>query len=215
MSANNIFRFTGDLLHAASHGILIEKIRSSGSCTGISLKTQLLYGIVFSSRYFDLLWNFGSLYNTILKIYYLATTFYTIYLIAFKHADTYEQQLDKLPLWTIVVPSVLFSLIFTKKYRVFEIFWTFSLIIESMTLLPQFLMLQKSSSIQSFSQSYVVVLGLYRAFYILNWIYRAIKGVNVGFVVWTTGIIQVAMFSEFFYYWIKAKLQGEQMQLPK
>ena len=147
MSSDNILRWGGDLLHAASHIMLIHRIRKSGSCSGVSLKTQLLYAVVFCARYFDIFWNFASMYNYALKIFYLSTTFYTIYLIAFRHADTYEAQLDKLPLWTLILPSAVIALAVARPFKVFEIFWTFSLIVECLTLLPQFLMLQKASSI--------------------------------------------------------------------
>ena len=39
MSSMNIFRITGDLLHALSNGLLIHKINKSKSAEGISLKT--------------------------------------------------------------------------------------------------------------------------------------------------------------------------------
>eukprot|EP01043_Picozoa_sp_COSAG02_P013241 COSAG02_NODE_526_length_20707_cov_11.431337_14_plen_184_part_00 len=35
---------------------------------GISLKTQILYVIVFCTRYMDLFWNFASLYNWCMKV---------------------------------------------------------------------------------------------------------------------------------------------------
>ena len=35
---------------------------------GISLKTQELYVLVFVTRYMDLLWNFASLYNWVMKV---------------------------------------------------------------------------------------------------------------------------------------------------
>ena len=35
---------------------------------GISLKTQVLYVIVFCTRYIDLLWNFASMYNWCMKV---------------------------------------------------------------------------------------------------------------------------------------------------
>lgn len=40
---------------------------------GISLKTQILYVIVFCTRYMDLLWNFASMYNWCMKVRSRAT----------------------------------------------------------------------------------------------------------------------------------------------
>lgn len=89
MSAFNLFRVTGDLLHAASSIILLLRIKRSGTCTGISLKTQLIYAFVFMTRYFDIFWNFSSIYNWLFKVFYLATTFMTIYYVAFRYKESY------------------------------------------------------------------------------------------------------------------------------
>mgnify|MGYP001113597247 CR=1 FL=1 len=89
MSAFNLFRIFGDLLHATSSILLIKQIRKNNTATGISLKTQLIYAFVFITRYVDIFWNFTSLYNWIFKVFYLTTTFATIYYIAFKYKDTY------------------------------------------------------------------------------------------------------------------------------
>lgn len=47
----NIFRLLGDLSHLASILILVHKITKSRSCRGISFKTQLIYLIVFLTRF--------------------------------------------------------------------------------------------------------------------------------------------------------------------
>lgn len=57
----NIFTFIGDLLHLASVLILLLKITSQSNCRGISLKTQLLYCVVFCTRYVDIFYNFASM----------------------------------------------------------------------------------------------------------------------------------------------------------
>lgn len=47
----NLFRLLGDLSHLASIFILVQKITKSRSCRGISFKTQLIYLIVFLTRF--------------------------------------------------------------------------------------------------------------------------------------------------------------------
>ncbi|KAF7242998.1 ER lumen protein-retaining receptor 2, partial [Varanus komodoensis] len=77
----NIFRLTGDLSHLAAIIILLLKIWKTRSCAvlkaflhiafsialGISGKSQLLFGLVFTTRYLDLFTSFISLYNTSMK----------------------------------------------------------------------------------------------------------------------------------------------------
>jgi len=52
----NIFRILGDVSHTASKCILIWAIHSNKSAEGVSLLTQLLYIVVFGTRYLDLFW---------------------------------------------------------------------------------------------------------------------------------------------------------------
>ena len=129
------------------------------------------------------------MYNWFFKIFFLATTFYTIYLIAFKYHDSYQQILDKLPVIYIIIPCYVIGLIVARPWSVFEAFWTGSLLMESVAMLPQFYMLYVSKNIDNFTSDYVATLGGYRFFYVLNWIYKAIKGVSVGWINWFTGIL--------------------------
>jgi len=64
----NIFRYAGDFAHLASFLILFYKIFQTKQVGGISLKTQELYVLVFVTRYVDLLWNFASMYNWVMKV---------------------------------------------------------------------------------------------------------------------------------------------------
>lgn len=78
----NIFRFLGDLSHLASIFILLHKIQTSRSCRGISFKTQVLYLVVFLTRYVDLLTGpYVSVYNTLMKLFFIGSTVYTLYLM--------------------------------------------------------------------------------------------------------------------------------------
>jgi len=52
----NIFRILGDVSHTASKCILIYQIHHNKSAEGVSLLTQLLYILVFGTRYLDLFW---------------------------------------------------------------------------------------------------------------------------------------------------------------
>lgn len=55
---------------------------------------------------------------------------------------------------------------------------------------------------------YVFTLGGYRALYLLNWIYRLLT--EPGYwhpIVWITGIIQTAIYCDFFYYYITTSVR--------
>jgi len=92
----NLFRFCGDMLHLSSILLLLWKIHKNKSCIGVSCRMQELYLIVFCCRYLDLLYEFVSLYNSVMKIFYILSTGYLIYLMQFKNPirQTYDRNLD-------------------------------------------------------------------------------------------------------------------------
>lgn len=66
--------------------ILIQKIHKSRSCRGISFKTQALYLAVFATRYIDLLTGpYYSFYNTIMKLVFLGSSAWIVYLMKGKY----------------------------------------------------------------------------------------------------------------------------------
>jgi ER lumen protein retaining receptor len=61
-------------------------VRNHHATTGISFKTQLLYFVVFITRYIDLLTGpYVSLYNTVMKLFFIGSTGYTLYLMKVKY----------------------------------------------------------------------------------------------------------------------------------
>ncbi|XP_058892425.1 ER lumen protein-retaining receptor 2 isoform X2 [Kogia breviceps] len=100
----NIFRLTGDLSHLAAIVILLLKIWKTRSCAGISGKSQLLFALVFTTRYLDLFTSFISLYNTSMKLIYIACSYATVYLIYMKFKATYDGNHDTFRVEFLVVP---------------------------------------------------------------------------------------------------------------
>ena len=80
----NIFRFVADMLHVCAICILAYRIKKSRNCIGLSCKTQEIYLIVFCMRYVDLFMYYISLYNTLMKVFFIAATGFIVYLMRFK-----------------------------------------------------------------------------------------------------------------------------------
>ena len=77
----NFFRLLGDLCHLFAIIWLPLKIWKARSCSVVSGKSQLLYLLVFISRYLDLFTSFISLYNTVMKMFFIASAAGTVYLM--------------------------------------------------------------------------------------------------------------------------------------
>ena len=52
---------------------------------GISFKTQALYVAVFVTRYLDLFFRYVSLYNSVMKLFFIASSCYILYLMKYKY----------------------------------------------------------------------------------------------------------------------------------
>ncbi|ORX89257.1 ER lumen protein retaining receptor [Basidiobolus meristosporus CBS 931.73] len=211
----NIFRLLGDLMHLASIIILLLKIQTSNSVSGISFKSQVLYLVVFATRYLDLFTSFTySIYNSIMKIFFLATSSYILYLMRTKFFATYTASKDTFRLEYLIGPSAVCALLFTTEYSVMEILWTFSLFLESVAILPQLYMLSTTGEAETITTHYLGALGAYRAFYLLNWIYRYYYEGYILHIVILTGVVQTGLYLDFFYIYFTKVLRGQKFKLP-
>ena len=110
--------------------------------------------------------------------------------------------------------------------------WAFSIWLESVAILPQLFMLQRTGEAETITTHYLFALGLYRALYIPNWLYRYFAEGYVDQIAWLAGIVQTVLYSDFFwiYYtkWVlvlpaffgmvlilgRRVLQGKKFNLP-
>ncbi|KAF2089947.1 hypothetical protein K490DRAFT_62820 [Saccharata proteae CBS 121410] len=217
----NIFRILGDLSHAASHLILIWVIHSNRSAEGVSLLTQILYMVVFSTRYLDIFWtssisDWHAWWNFCGKILFLTTSAYVIFLMTRVFARTRERELGgKLAIWAFggsLAAAPLVTLIFRKwghRFTFGENLWTFSIILESVCVLPQLLLLRQTNVPTVLDSFYLVTLGSYRAFYILNWIVRGFSAEHDFDPIRTIfGILQTALYIDFAWvYWTRQRVK--------
>ncbi|KAJ3810602.1 ER lumen protein retaining receptor-domain-containing protein [Lentinula lateritia] len=210
----NLFRLLGDLSHLASILVLVHKIRTSRSCRGISFKTQALYVAVFVARYLDLFFRFISLYNTVMKVFFIGSSCYILYLMKFRYRPTNDPSIDTFRLEYLIGPCVILSLIFNYQFWFTEILWSFSIFLESVAILPQLFMLQRTGEAETITTHYLAALGIYRALYIPNWIYRYFSEGVVDPIAITAGIVQTGLYIDFFYIYFTKVLQGQKFELP-
>eukprot|EP00271_Cylindrocystis_brebissonii_P019217 TRINITY_DN5768_c0_g2_i1.p1 TRINITY_DN5768_c0_g2~~TRINITY_DN5768_c0_g2_i1.p1 ORF type:complete len:216 (+),score=31.33 TRINITY_DN5768_c0_g2_i1:415-1062(+) len=213
----NIFRLAGDMTHLASIILLLLKIVTIKSCAGISLKTQELYALVFVSRYLDLFYNYFSVYNTMMKVVFLGSSFAIVYYMRFDPVvrTKYDRDHDTFRHVFLVIPCFILALLINEKFTFTEVLWAFSIYLEAVAILPQLVLLQRTKNVDNLTGNYVFFLGAYRAFYLLNWIYRYLREPHYRhWLVWCAGIVQTALYADFFYYYIKSWKNNEKLHLP-
>ena len=114
----NIFRILADLSHAASKITLCIAIHRNSSAEGVSLLTQLLYTLVFTTRYLDLFWVSPgvSLWNFFFKIFYIFSSIYIVYLMMRCYPRTREKEgAWKITTWSLgacIVSAPLVTMVF-------------------------------------------------------------------------------------------------------
>lgn len=210
----NIFRLLGDLSHLASIFILIHRIHTTRSARGLSFKTQAAYAAVFVFRYSDLFRMYISLYNTLMKIFFICSSMYILYIMKTQFRPTHDPSIDTFRAEYLVGPCALLALIFNYKFTPFEIVWAFSIYLEAVAILPQLFMLQRTGEADTIDTHYLAALGAYRALYIPNWIYRYVTGDGFDPIAIVAGIVQTGLYLDFFYVYFTKVLQGQKFELP-
>jgi len=190
------------------------KIWKTRSCAGISGKTQIMFAMVFICRYLDLFTNFVSLYNTVMKVIFIASAVATVYLMFFKFRATYDSNHDTFRMEFLIVPVAGLSFLVNHDFSPFEILWTFSIYLESVAILPQLFMISKTGEAETITSHYLFALGSYRALYILNWIYRYYFEGFFDLIAVVAGCVQTVLYCDFFYLYITKVWKGKKLTLP-
>ena len=133
----NIFRLIADQSHFAAMLCLLWNIWRTKSCAGLSGKTQVLFALVFITRYSDLFTNFFSPYNTIMKILFICCTCTTVGLIFIKFRKTYNKDDDRIWATLLIIPALILAFLVNYEFTALEILWTFSIYLETVAILPQ------------------------------------------------------------------------------
>ncbi|CAA90056.2 ER lumen protein-retaining receptor erd-2.1 [Caenorhabditis elegans] len=204
----NLFRFTADVAHAIAIVVLLLKIWKSRSCEGISGRSQLLFALVFVTRYLDLFTNFFSFYNTAMKIFYLVASFGTVYLMWAKFKATYDRNNDSFRIEFLVIPSMILALLINHEFIFMEVMWTFSIYLEAVAIMPQLFMLSRTGNAETITAHYLFALGSYRFLYILNWVYRYYTESFFDPISVVAGIVQTVLYADFFYLYITRVIQS-------
>lgn len=208
----NIFRLTGDLSHLFAIVYLLWKIWSTKSCAGISGKTQILYAIVFITRYLDLFTIYVSVYNVVLKIVFIVSTVGTVFLIFVTFRKTYDRINDSFRIALLLLPALSLSLAINHDDTVLEVLWTFSIYLEAVAILPQLYLINETGEADSITCHYLFLLGSYRVMYLINWIWRYIMESHYDLIAIFAGIIQSLLYVEFFYLYFTKVMRGKKFK---
>lgn len=184
---------TSDLLFAANKSVPRTEI------VGVSRKSQQLYLLAFCARYLDI-FKFRSWYSTFFKAFYILSTAMIVHTLSYTEParSTYEAHHDSLGRGSLIAIPLLLAVIAyfvgsgrlgfidtefsewnltinAERVEWKEIMFTFSILLESVAMLPQLHIFRKQRNLQVEVQISIGLFGSYRLFYIGHWIDRAFK----------------------------------------
>ena len=194
----NLFRVLGDLSHYLAILTVFIKITSSKSCKGISGKSQILFLFVFITRYLDVFTNFISMYNTSIKIFFILSTLTNIFLVFVKYKGTISSDLDTIRIEILILGAAVLALFVNHEFVMMELFWTFSVYLEAVSIIPQLSVSSHGKSVEPVMLLYLMALGCHKLFYIFNWIHRYYNEGFYDIIAISAGIVQTAIYANFF-----------------
>lgn len=154
-----------------------------------------------------------------MKLFFIGTQLIIVHAMLRRFRATHNPKLDSFRLEIVIIPCLVLAL-FTQSKRtgilniLREYSWTFSVLLESVAILPQMFLLQKTGEAETITTHYLLCLGSYRALYLLNWIYRFFFSRPPELIVVLTGILQTILYSDLFYIYYKRVFSGRAFKLP-
>lgn len=166
------------------------------------------------SRYLDLVQKWVSLYNFVMKIFFIGSSVYILYLMKVRYRPTNDPSIDTFRVEYLLGPAFVLGVLFNYSYSISEIFWSFSIFLEAVAILPQLFILQRTGEAETITTHYLAALGAYRGLYIPNWIYRYYAEDVLDPISITAGLVQTGLYLDFFYVYFTRVLQGQKFELP-
>ncbi len=151
-----------------------------------------------------------------MKILFISITQYILYLNNFTSdiKKTYDRKNDPCRHEFIPIVALVLALIVHRSWSPLQFLVSYSLWLESLAIFPQIAIVARDNGAERFIAHYLAALGSYRFFYVVLWIYRYVV---FKYILWDAilaGIIQVLLYSDFFYVYIKNVRSNFTSELP-
>jgi len=173
----------------------------SKSCSGVSAKSQVLFALVWTSRYFGLITEFAFDYVTVMKVAFIVASYTAVFMTVILYRDTNDSRGGRNNSDAFLVEPLLIGCVFMATFAgchlsVFQTIWTFSILLEVTAGLPQFYMLSKTGPPGSIVRDYLFGITAYRTLYVCDWAYQffTIDTYVLDPIAFTAGCVQASLF---------------------
>lgn len=169
---DHVFYFIAELC-------LLIRLRSKRTAAGLSIHTQELLLMVFLTRYLDI-FDSHSKVHCIIKMGCIFCTASLILMVRrtepFKTSySTFQGETALQHYVNIVLPCAILTImayLLVGPLSWIEISWIFSVLLETVAMVPQLTLLHQHSETEGVPVSYILLLAIFRCLFVLNYIYR-------------------------------------------
>jgi len=202
-------------------------IEGSKSVKGVSLKMMECYILVFSFRLFAIVPFEGYLpfdrsgdwFYQVCEACGLCLAGSIVYCIRMQYPSTYDANADSFQHLWIVGPAFAIALIMhphLNNFMLSDIAWAFALYLESVTVLPQFMMFMKEGRAQTHISHFLAAQALSRLMSFVFWASCFSELANNDHLIkkfvghWVVGVqlLQLILMGDFIYHYVRAIQKG-------
>lgn len=195
-------RYVGDATHFLALVVCIAASLRDEGPEGVSMKTHVLFLLVFSVRFANVFVCEQSVYLVIYKVLLWTTTLKIIMLLAIRGAARDDR--DTMPIiWLcfaiLILTCVFGSFSLQDHGLVFEVLWIYSNYVEGIAMLPQYIYSYRDGGNRSMVVfTYVALMGGYRLIFGLTWFHTMLtRGDYMDVSSLCSGVIGIAFFADF------------------
>ncbi|KAI4354292.1 hypothetical protein L6164_003168 [Bauhinia variegata] len=210
-----------DAVHIVGIFVLLYKLVTHKTCSGLSLKTQELTALFLAVRLVCRVMLHVDI-HVFLDLVSLLATILVICMMRFKLKSTYIKELDSLKLYYVVVPAAIFAIVIHPHsfYYWRGVIFAFCCYLEAVSVLPQLRFMQNAKMVETFTSHYVFALGVSRFLHLAFWIILIYETRGAYFVSFGSGyfwfmaffiaeMVQSFILADFCYYYVKSFMQGQ------
>jgi len=214
--------------------LLRLKIRQQRGAMGISSRTLQMFAVMYVCRLYSTLQYNGYLpvdrtgdwvYQAC-EVAALAVCISVLAAVHSQHEATYEKENDTCAMWPFVAACFVLSFLVhpsLNNRRIPDMAWTAALYLESVAMVPQlYMMSKKGGEVESLASHYIACVFVSRLLMMSFWInsYPELKPKGAdfnlpGFGVMGAQALQVVLFGDFMWYYIKGLRTSSRMVLPQ
>jgi len=224
----------GAVCQCISFSMLLLKMQTERSVSGISAKTLLLQAMAFPCRLISTLFMDGYLpvdktgdwAYQFAEIVALIINIQILMLIFGKYRHSYQKEYDDFVISFVTIGCVLLAIFVHPTlngydYPIYDVCWTIAMHLEVIAMVPQLWMMSRiGEKVESMTGHYVSFFVLGRALQLLFWYYgySEIEEIGQGYQIIICYSLSLLISCDFMYYYLKARLSGsalmEDLDLP-